>query len=223
MGQSINPISLRLGVSKTWKNRFFNAKITNQLPYNELQQFLKSFFFNLIFQKLQIFYHSAVFCLHEVEPTLIVFVHWYAIDENPLSFETRIVTQSVFSYFIEKNLYCFFTSRNLFYKVRVVFLDNPSADTLFFLVKSRLKWRFRPKQLMVGIKKYLKYCGFSGCKLVFSGRFSRKQMATQEMFSYGSVPLSTLSKTTFIDYSFGFVKLRNGICGVKIWLCQKNL
>jgi len=54
----------------------------------------------------------------------------------------------------------------------------------------------------------------------FSGRFSRRERATYKNVHYGAMPISTV--TANIDYSQGSVILKNGCCGIKVWLYRKT-
>ncbi len=89
-----------------------------------------------------------------------------------------------------------------------------------YIVK-RLKQRFKVVELIMPIIRNLrKNKNLIGFKFSFCGRFSRKEMATTEFFSYAAVPFNTLS--FFIDYTFIGVILKDSYCGIKIWLNKKK-
>lgn len=88
-------------------------------------------------------------------------------------------------------------------------------------IVSRLKQRFKISEIIMPIMRNLKKnAGVLGFKFEFSGRFSREEIATCEVFSFGAVPLNT--QKIFIDYNFFGAILKDGFCGIKIWLNKKN-
>lgn len=77
-----------------------------------------------------------------------------------------------------------------------------------------LNWVLRPilKDLTIKIKKKI----FLGYKIVCSGRFTRKQIATYIWSKQGSIRLNNFSN--LVKYSEATVRLKYGLCGVKVWL-----
>lgn len=77
-----------------------------------------------------------------------------------------------------------------------------------------LDWVLKPilKDLNVKIRRR----NFIGYKIVCSGRFTRKQIATYMWMKGGSLKLNTLSN--LIKYSEIRVRLKYGLCGIKIWI-----
>ncbi len=77
-----------------------------------------------------------------------------------------------------------------------------------------LNWILRPivKDLTTKVKKKI----FLGYKIVCSGRFTRKQIATYMWLKQGSLKLNTFS--SLVKYSEARVRLKYGACGVKVWL-----
>ncbi len=77
-----------------------------------------------------------------------------------------------------------------------------------------LNWILRPilKDLTNKVQRKL----FLGYKIVCSGRFTRKQIATYMWMKEGSLKLNSFSN--LVKYSQTSVKLKYGLCGIKIWL-----
>lgn len=63
---------------------------------------------------------------------------------------------------------------------------------------------------------YLDAYVFRGFKLLFSGRFARKQRASFLWFNDGRLPLNTISGN--VDYNFFVMPIRNSTICVKVWL-----
>ena len=104
------------------------------------------------------------------------------------------------------------------------FIDKRNVLLLkysFFFFNSYLKYNYclLQKYIFMGIVKeksrnMKNFIGFSGFRLKFKGRFSRRQKASSVLYNYGSVPLTTLK--TNIDYSFYTIPLKNSAISVKI-------
>lgn len=77
-----------------------------------------------------------------------------------------------------------------------------SLDTIF-AVKRRTFRLTRPPAL-----------GLQGFRIRLHGRFTRKQIAAAYHFQEGAMPLSTMS--SFIDYGFATIPLRNSSIGIKV-------
>ena len=77
-----------------------------------------------------------------------------------------------------------------------------------------LNWVLRP--VLKDLAKKMKKNIFLGYKIVCSGRFTRKQIATYMWMKKGSLQFNTF--TNLIRYSESSVKLKYGLCGIKVWL-----
>jgi hypothetical protein len=75
------------------------------------------------------------------------------------------------------------------------------------------------KDLNIRLKKQV----ILGYKIVCSGRFTRKQIATYSWIKQGALGFNKFSN--HIKYSESSIKLKYGLCGVKVWLNlgQNNL
>jgi len=59
-----------------------------------------------------------------------------------------------------------------------------------------------------------------GFKILTSGRFSRKERAFYKIWTFGKLPLSTITKS--IDYFAGTFKSKFGLCSVRVWLFKNE-
>lgn len=86
--------------------------------------------------------------------------------------------------------------------------------TLKLQQKYSLNWILRPviKDLTSKVRKRL----ILGFKIVCSGRFTRKQIATYSWNKFGSLKISSFS--SLVKYSESCVRLKYGLCGIKVWL-----
>ena len=131
-------------------------------------------------------------------------LYWYTINRSLNFYLTKLNSQNDHYYF------------NIF---GLDFL-NITTDIISTYIslklqqKYSLNWVLRPilKDLSLKIKSKM----FLGYKIVCSGRFTRKQIATYMWMKEGSLQLNNFS--SLVKYSQSTVKLKYGLCGVKVWL-----
>lgn len=131
-------------------------------------------------------------------------LYWYLIN-NSLKFYLTKLGNSKTTYFF--NMYS------------LDFL-NVTTDIISTYIslklqqKYSLNWVLRPilKDLSLKIKSKV----FLGYKIVCAGRFTRKQIATYMWMKEGSLKLNNFS--SLVKYSQTSVKLKYGLCGIKVWL-----
>lgn len=85
----------------------------------------------------------------------------------------------------------------------------------------KLEQRFTIKELFKPISRELRllikrYRVLNGFKLQFKGRLNRRDRSRAVINWGGKLPLG--SSGVPIDYSYTRTQLRNGSCGVKVWL-----
>jgi len=79
------------------------------------------------------------------------------------------------------------------------------------LLSLAFKYNMLKKRILIKKKG-----GLIGFKMQCSGRFRRKQRASSIWFSYGSVPLNTITEK--IDYSYFSIPITNSKITIKVWL-----
>lgn len=136
--------------------------------------------------------------------TLISNLYW-RIMNNSLAFFLRKLTLK---------------AENFHFNIFSLDFLNVSTDVISTYISLKLQqryslnWVLRPilKDLTLKIKKKI----FLGYKIVCSGRFTRKQIATYMWSKQGSIRLNNF--TNLVKYSESTVRLKYGLCGVKVWL-----
>jgi ribosomal protein S3 len=95
------------------------------------------------------------------------------------------------------------------------FMLNANIITTFFLerLRQRYKLGFLVKNILIHLKQY-----FWGVFIKCQGRFTRAQRAKSFKTNYGKIPFSNMGIS--IDYSFKNVRLKYGLCGIKVWICN---
>lgn len=91
---------------------------------------------------------------------------------------------------------------------------NCIAQGISNQIEKRMPFR---RALKMAIEK-AKDSNVKGIKIQIAGRLNGADIARREKSSYGSVPLSTLSKE--VDYAYIPSLTTYGIIGIKVWVCK---
>jgi ribosomal protein S3 len=138
----------------------------------------------------------------------LVYSFWYLINKN-------------FNYYLNKinknnnnkvEYYYLNVFRLAFYNVNV----NIVALYISYRLQQRysLNWVLRP--VFKDLAKRIEKGQLAGYKILCSGRFTRKQIATYIWSKKGSLGLNTF--TSLVKYAQSKVRLKFGIGGIKVWL-----
>jgi len=140
-------------------------------------------------------------------------------------FYLKIFLSSLYWYLLSNSLSFFLKklnfSNDLFYFniYNLDFLDLSVQNISNYIAiqirkKFSLNWVLKPILKDLSIK--INNGKILGYKIICSGRFTRKQRATYRWMSEGLLKLNTVSN--LIKYNFVKVRLKYGVCGVKVWL-----
>jgi len=205
MGQKVSPKALRIGVIKTWDDRWYAEK-------NEYVKWLHQDI-NIRKSILKLLNNAAISKI-EIERTkkeIILFIH----TSRPaivLGQEGKNVGNIVLS--VKKII----KDKNAQVKINVIEIKNPDVDARLVAqfigeqISNRASFRTAQK---LAIRKALK-AGAKGIKTLVSGRLGGVDMARSEGYLEGLVPLSTLRSD--IDYALYEARTTYGQIGVKVWI-----
>lgn len=105
--------------------------------------------------------------------------------------------------------------------------EHLSVNHLTKYIAQRLKQGYKISTVinttLFQIRKYKRkkrLANISGYKIRWNGRFSRKDRATHAFNYFGAVPFS--SYDTPLAYSSRIIRLKNGICSIRLWLAFGN-
>lgn len=107
-----------------------------------------------------------------------------------------------------------------FFNIYALNLFSVSVEAITSHISLRLQRKFSLNWVLFPVLKDLTYKVksnvFLGYKLVCSGRFTRKQIATYTWVKKGSIKFNSVSN--LIKYSETRIKLKYGLCGIKLWI-----
>ena len=206
MGQKVNPISLRLGIVKTWESRWYAGK--NYADYiledYNIRKFIK--------KKL---YHAGISRV-EIERSakrvkLRVFTSRPGIVIGKKGSEIALLKkelEKIISHEVIIDIQ----------EVRKPELDAQLvAENIALQIVRRVAFRRAMKR---GISSAMRF-GAEGIKIICSGRLGGAEMARTEQYREGRIPLHTLRA----DIDYGFVEARTtyGIIGIKVFIFKGEI
>lgn len=206
MGQKINPIGFRLGVTKTWDSKWYAEADYAKLLHEDLaiRKFLKKRLYSSGVSKIEI-ERAANKCkinIFTARPGLI-------IGKKGSEVET-----------IKKDL-ALITTKEIFITINEVRKPELDAQLVAENVALQLERRIAFRRAMKkSVTSTLKF-GAKGIRITCSGRLGGAEMSRTEWYREGRVPLHTLRAD--IDYGFAEAKTTYGLIGVKVLIFKGEI
>ena len=207
MGQKTHPTGFRLGISKTWRSRWFASGKTYSKWLHEdkwirdyLKEKLEHAAVSLIeieraVEKLKITVHSA-------RPGLVIGKKGAGIENLRLDLIKKFKMDVVVN----------------IQEIRRAELDAQLvAENVAMQLVRRVMFRRAMKKAMQGSLKM----GAEGIRIQCAGRLGGAEIARTEWYREGRVPLHTLRAD--IDYGYAKAKTTYGIIGVRTWIYKGDV
>ena len=207
MGQKVNPIGIRLGISRDHNSVWFAEKDKyREILFNDFQvrEFLKKELDNAFVSKIHIERpaQSAKVTIHTARPGMIIGKRGEDIDRLREKL-TQIMNVPV--------------SLNI-QEIRKPDLD---AQLVAANIALQLEKRAMFRRVMKRAAQNTMRQGALGVKMKVSGRLGGAEIARSEWHKEGRVPLHTLRAD--VDYGLAEAKTTYGIIGVKVWIFRGEL
>ena len=207
MGQKVNPIGIRLGISRDHNSVWFAEKDKyREILFNDFQvrEFLKKELNNAFVSKIHIERpaQSAKVTIHTARPGMIIGKRGEDIDRLREKL-TQIMNVPV--------------SLNI-QEIRKPDLD---AQLVAANIALQLEKRAMFRRVMKRAAQNTMRQGALGVKIKVSGRLGGAEIARSEWHKEGRVPLHTLRAD--VDYGLEEAKTTYGIIGVKVWIFRGEL
>ena len=207
MGQKVNPISLRIGVNKDWDSKWFagNKDFSKYLENDiKIRKYLnkklrEAAVASIIIERNE---KRCDVTIHTAKPGVIIGKGGEDIEKlrNELK---KLVKEEVY--------------------VSIVEVKNPDlnaqivAQNLALQIEARASFRAVQKRAIRNAMK----AGAKGIKTMVSGRVGGAEMARNEGYTEGTVPLHTIRAD--IDYGTAEALTTYGIIGVKVWIYKGEI
>jgi small subunit ribosomal protein S3 len=201
MGQKVNPISLRLGINRTWDSRWYSEKEYALLLHQdrEMREFIKENLNQAGVSKVVIERPAkkARVTIHTARPGVLIGKKGADIEKLRLKL-------------------CQLANTDV--SINIVEIRKPEidaqliADGIAQQIERRVSFRRAMKRAMQSALRL----GAIGIRVNCSGRLGGAEIARMEWYREGRVPLHTLKAD--IDYGLGVAKTTYGTCGIKVWV-----
>ena len=203
MGQKVNPHGLRVGVIKNWDSRWFvkDSDFGDTLvsDYN-LRKFLKKTLYEAGIAQIEIERDASRVRvnIHCAKPGLVIGKGGSEIDKLRATCQKMLGGKETL--------------------LNIVEIKNPDvnaqlvAENIAAQLEKRISFRRAMKQAIGRAMKL----GAKGIKVKCSGRLGGAEIARNEQYHEGTIPLQTLRAD--IDYGFAEANTTYGRIGVKTWI-----
>ncbi|NOR44023.1 MAG: 30S ribosomal protein S3 [Candidatus Delongbacteria bacterium] len=201
MGQKCNPISLRLGINRTWNSIWFDQKnfAQNLLEDLEIKKYLKTRLNDASVSKVTIERKPKEIKLniHTAKPGIVIGRKGSEIEKLKEELKT------VFKKKINLNIFE---------------IKRPETDAYLIgeSIAKQLERRVNFRRAMKKAMDMAMKSNVQGIKVQCSGRLGGADMARTESYHKGRVPLHTLRSD--IDYALVEAHTTYGRIGIKIWV-----
>ena len=202
MGQKVNPNGFRVGVIRDWNTRWYASKkdfADYLLEDKAIRDFLKKTYFEAGISKISIerAANKVNVSIHTARPGMLIGKGGAGI-ENIKAQVTKLANRPV--------------------GVNIMEVRNPDAsaqlvaENVAAQLEKRISYRRAMKQSMARAMK----AGAKGIKIKCSGRLGGAEIARDDKYRDGSIPLQTMRAD--IEYGFAEAATTYGRIGVKVWI-----
>lgn len=203
MGQKVNPIGLRIGITKSWDSQWF-AKPNEFAKYVYedylIRKYLKEKYFHAGIARIGIERASnkVRVTIYSARPGIIIGKKGAEI-ENIKRELSDLVEKKEVEVFVNE-------VRRPELEAQLV------AENIATQIERRVSFRRAMKRAVTLVMRF----GAQGVKIQCSGRLGGAEIARSEWYRVGRVPLSTLRAD--IDYGFSEAITKYGSIGIKVWI-----
>ena len=199
MGQKTHPKGFRLVVNKDWNSRWFATKEFAHLIQEdkEIRDFLKKRLFEAGIARIEIerAANKAKIIIYTARPGIVIGKKGAQIESLKKDLEKQI-------------------NREVILDIQEVRKPEVEAQLVAENVASQLERRVAFRRAMKKAVSSARKFGAKGIKISCAGRLGGAEMARNEWYREGRVPLHTLRAD--IDYGFAEASTTYGIIGVKV-------
>jgi len=207
MGQKVNPLGFRVGITEDWKSRWYAPKhaygeflVEDQLIRKHIDEKLnrRPPFAAVSDIQIERTREEVTITLKTARPGLVIGPKGAEVDKLREEIEDLIKRKVA--------------------PMKVIEIKNPNlngqlvAEAIAEQLKKRSSFRRVLKQRMDATMQ----AGAKGIRISVSGRLGGAEIARQEKATAGSVPLTTLQAD--ISYGYAIACTTYGTIGVKVWI-----
>ena len=206
MGQKINPVGLRVSVSKDWRSRWFaEKKDFGNLLHEDLR------IRDLVKRRLR---DAAV-------PEVII--ERYANRARVTIFTARpgiVIGRKGQDIERLREEIAAMTKKEIYVEIREVKDPDTNAQLVAENIALQLERRVSFRRALKRAVQMGMEMGALGIRVQASGRLGGAELSRREWYKDGTIPLQTLRAN--VQYGFSEAHTMAGKIGVKVWICKKE-
>jgi small subunit ribosomal protein S3 len=203
MGQKTHPIGLRLGIIRGWDSNWYGGKYyADKLIEDEkirdyiFKRLPKAGISKVVIERTL---KRLIITIHTAKPGIIIGRGRQEVEK----------LRDDIKAFSDKDVHIYV------YEIKRPDLDaRLVAENISQQLRARISFRRAMKQALQQTMR----AGAEGIKIMCSGRLGGAEMARQEQYKEGKIPLQTLRSD--IDYALVVAQTIYGSIGIKVWICK---
>lgn len=206
MGQKVHPFGFRLGVTKTWKSRWFAKQDYSKLLFEdlELKESLRDRLKSAGVSSIEVDRpgNKLRITIRTSRPGIIIGRKGAEIEKLKQDLGKK-------------------TKREVFIDIQEVHKPELDAQLVAESIALQLEKRVAFRRAMRKAVDSAQRFGCKGIKVRVSGRLNGAEIARSEWYLHGQLPLHTLRAD--IDYGFAEARTTYGVIGVKTWIYKGDI
>jgi len=201
LGQKVNPVGFRLGVTKSWDSRWFAGKDYAKFIIDDykIREFVKKKLHHAGISSIEIerWANRLRLRIYAARPGIVIGKKGVEIEQVRKELEKLVSHEMVID----------------IQEVRKPEVDAQLvAENVAMQIVRRVAFRRAMKRSVASAMRF----GAKGIKVSCSGRLGGAEMARTEWYREGRIPLHTLRAD--IDYGFAQACTTYGVIGIKVWI-----
>lgn len=207
MGQKVNPIGLRVAVTKDWRSRWFaeRSKDISQLLHEDLKirDLVKTRLREAAVPDVRIerYANRARVTISTARPGIVIGRKGADIDRLREDLAKA-------------------TGKEIYIEINEIKNPDVNAQLVAESIAVQLTRRVSFRRALKRAVQVAMDMGAAGIKVQASGRLGGAELSRREGYKEGMIPLHTLDAT--IEYGFAEARTTAGLIGVKVWICKKE-
>ncbi|MBQ7207185.1 MAG: 30S ribosomal protein S3 [Lentisphaeria bacterium] len=212
MGQKVNPIGLRTALTRNWESRWFaDKKNGGSTQFGEwlhedlaIRNFIKKESAAAAIARIQIerFANRVRVTIASARPGVLIGKKGEKLDT------------------LRADIAKLAAGKEVFVEVSELRRAETNAQLVAENIAQQLERRIGFRRAMKRAIQSAMDMGADGIKINCAGRLGGAELAREEQYKEGRVPLHTLKAN--IDYGFTEANTTAGKIGVKVWVCHKD-
>jgi len=201
MGQKVNPNGFRLGINRTWSSRWFSKSNYAKFLHQDLE--IKSY----VEKKLK---NASISKINIERAAKKIRISIYSSRPGIIIGKKGADIEDL------KNKLTKLSNLEVFLDIKEIRKPEVEAKLVAENIATQLEKRVSFRRAMKKSVQSSMRLGAKGIKVLCSGRLGGAEIARNEKYNEGSVPLHTLRSD--IDYATAEAETTYGIVGIKVWI-----